>query len=367
MTTAYYDLPTNPRFFPYVKTAKQTPPETAVPPQNRRSGLLAGVHTQGQKADTLGTSFSSHEPQLDANAPAPSGAQLQKAKHHIAELLALIAYLGEEMNNNQMSMLQERLAHIKQHLAGLNEVMRSKADEALKQATKETEAGLWGKISGWLGKIFAAVGAAIGALAAFAHGNIAAGIVLIAVTVMAVWDLAAAIGKEIKGKDFMSLNAVMVQGLMNEGQTQEQAEKSAFIGMMVIVGVVAVAGVVCGFCGGASAASAAGNGASNAAKGAAKVSELATKIAMGYLRYGMAAMEAFGQAQQIAVSAVQHIATKELLDIQAALLSFKGDSKMQNDFFQATLELLQETFQFTQDMVDRCSEVIELQRPKLAF
>lgn len=148
--------------------------------------------------------------------------------------------------------------------------------EAIQQATKDADAGILGKIFGWIGRIFALIFLTLTSIALVSTGQVGVAMLTITALVLTVLDFCSAISKECGGPDisYAGLIALIMEA---SGSTQEAADAiRQWLGLTVQI-VTAILGAV----GGLSAAAKVGEMIGKVANAALSLASGATSVASG--------------------------------------------------------------------------------------
>jgi transloator len=156
------------------------------------------------------------------------------------------------------------------------EIVQKARLEAIQQATKDAEAGILGKIFGWIGRIFALIFLTLTSIALVSTGQVGVAMLTITALVLTVLDFCSAISKECGGPDisYAGLIALIMEA---SGSTKEAADAvRQWLGLAVQV-VTAILGAV----GGISAAAKVGEMIGKVANAALSLASGATSVASG--------------------------------------------------------------------------------------
>jgi len=156
------------------------------------------------------------------------------------------------------------------------EIVQKTRLEAIQQATKDADAGILGKIFGWIGRIFALIFLTLTSIALVSTGQVGVALLTITALVLTVLDFCSAISKECGGPDisYAGLIALIMEA---SGSTKEAADAvRQWLGLAVQI-VTAILGAV----GGISAAAKVGEMIGKVANAALSLASGATSVASG--------------------------------------------------------------------------------------
>lgn len=137
------------------------------------------------------------------------------------------------------------LSNVKELQAAQKERHLKKCQEAMEQANKEAEAGILGKIFGWIAKIFGVIALAFTSAALIASGNPLLAALTITALVLTVMDIGSEISEQLGGQGFRltDMYAAIAEACNASVATVNDIKKwGAFALQMVVVVFSAVGG-----------------------------------------------------------------------------------------------------------------------------
>lgn len=148
--------------------------------------------------------------------------------------------------------------------------------EAIQQATKDADAGILGKIFGWIGRIFALIFLALTSIALVATGQVGTALLTITALVLTVLDFCSAISKECGGPDisYAGLIALMMEAGGSGKEAADAVRQWLGLALQIVTAILGAAG-------GISAAAKVGEMIGKVANAALSLASGATSVASG--------------------------------------------------------------------------------------
>lgn len=116
--------------------------------------------------------------------------------------------------------------------------------EAIQQATKDADAGILGKIFGWIARIFAIVFLTLTSIALVGSGQIGVALLTITALVLTVLDFCSAISKECGGPDisYAGLIALVMEARGSSKETADAVRQWLGLAVQIVTAILGAAG-----------------------------------------------------------------------------------------------------------------------------
>jgi hypothetical protein len=124
------------------------------------------------------------------------------------------------------------------------EIVRKARLEAIQQATKDADAGILGKIFGWIARIFAIVFLTLSSIALVSSGQVGAALLTITALVLTVLDFCSAISKECGGPDisYAGLIALVMEATGSSKAAADDVRQWLGLSVQIVTAVMGAVG-----------------------------------------------------------------------------------------------------------------------------